>query len=150
MEHVRIRDDDPAENQAAPLIQADPTPNVREVDAEYPLSWQAGKSRSLKSSPPRSKQLFRGFESPSISRIALLTLLCSITYPAFYALTFVAKDRSLFLVRLIVSVWCSGVGFALGYVLLRNGAQYLEAASEFTSIAYRCFLESYFNQPGRP
>ena len=83
------------------------------------------------SEPPRSKPLFRGFEKPSFSRIAILAVLCLITYPAFYVLTFVAKDRSLFIVRLIVSVWCSGVGFTLGYILLSIGAQHLEAASEF-------------------
>ena len=60
----------------------------------------------------------------------ILSILCLITYPAFYILTFVAKDRSLFTVRFIVAVWCSGVGFALGYILLSIGAQYLEAASE--------------------
>jgi len=83
---------------------------------------------------PRSKPLIRGFERPSFSRIAILTVLCLITYPVFCILELVAKDRSLFVVRAIVSVWCSGVGFALGYILLKIGARHLEAASEFTLI----------------
>ena len=147
MEHARARDNDnvphPAENSAAPLIQADPflsTQNGREFDAEYP-DWP-----SL--SP--SKSLFRGFEKPSFFRIAILTALCLITYPAFYFLTLVAKDKSLFTVRIIVSLWCSGVGFTLGYILLKTGAQHLEAASEFMLVGCPDFLRFYPEQPGLP
>jgi len=147
MERVRVGDNSssphPTKNPTAPLTQADPsisTPNRRESDAAYPArpsppsstaNFQySDKSRfsnlrslhprlaNLRFEPPRSKPLFRGFERPRFSRIAILTLLCLITYPAFYVLTFSAKDRSLFIVRLIVSIWCSGVGFALGYILL--------------------------------
>ena len=126
MEHVR-RDRSssphPTENQTAPLIQAIPsleTPDRGEFDAEDP-AWpspppstaycqHADESRPLsrqslhpeltksKSKPPRPIPLFRGFERPNFSRIAILTVLCLITYPAFYALTLVAKDRSLFVV----------------------------------------------------
>jgi len=155
----------PTENLAAPLIQAEPsilTPNRREFDVEYP-AWPSPPSSTanfqysdrsrisslrslrprladLRFEPPRSKPLFRGFERPSFSRIVILTVLCLITYPAFYVLTFVAKDRSLFIVRLVVSLWCSGVGFALGYILLTIGAQHLEAASESISVGYPGFL----------
>jgi len=127
------------ENPAVPLIQADhslSTPNGRESDAEDPTRLSLPPSTTdlqyEDESPPRSKPLFRAFERPSFSRITILTVLCSTAYPAFYLLTFVAKDRSLFIVRLIVSVWCSVVGFALGYILLKIGAQHLEAASEVT------------------
>ena len=141
----------PTENQATPLIQEDTPvliPNRREFDAEYPawpslppstISFQhANKSRFSvsDSDPPRSKPPVRGFERPSFSRIAILTVLCLIAYPAFYVLTLVAKDKSLSIVRLIVSMWCSGVGFALGYVLLKVGAQHIEAASEFALVGY--------------
>ena len=146
MDHVRTRDNDgnphPAENSAAPLIQADPsslTQNRRELDAEYP-AWPLSPSKSL----------FRGFEKPSFFRIATLTALSLITYPAFYILTLVAKDKSLFVVRVIVAMWCSGVGFALGYILLRIGVQHLEAASEFTFIWYRGLLKFRFKQLGPP
>jgi len=132
MEHARTGDNDynpyPAENSAIPLIQADPflpTPNRREFDAAP------------------SKLLFQGFEKPSFFRIAILTALCLITYPAFYILTLAAKDKSLFTVRIIVSLWCSGVGFALGYLLLKIGAQHLEAASEFTLVECPDFLRFY-------
>jgi len=155
MEHIRRGDDfstHPTETSASPLIQVDPSfsaPHERKIDAEYPVplpytenSQHSDKSRfsslqslrlkltDLKFEPPRSKPLFRGFERPSLSRIAILTLLCLLTYPAFYVLTLVAKDKSLFMVRSIVAVWCWGIGSALGYILLEIGAQHLEAASE--------------------
>ena len=145
MEHVRMRDSNssphPTENPAAPLIQADPSllaPNRRGFGAEDPawpsLPPSTTDLQYADKSPPRSKPLIRGFERPSLSRIVILTVLCLITYPAFYTLKLVAKDHSLFVVRLIVSIWCSGVGFALGYILLKIGAQHLEAASEFTPV----------------
>ena len=131
----------PAENPAAPLIQADPSilaPDGGEFDPEYPawpsLPSSTTDSQYAEQSPPRSKPLFRGFERPSFSRIAILTVLCLVTYPAFFILTFVAKDKSLFIVRVLVSTWCSGVGFALGYIILKIGAQHLEAASELTLV----------------
>jgi len=146
MDHLRIRDDNssprPAENEnsAEPLIQPHPsilTPNTRALDVEDP-SWPSippatstSSQYADKSPRPRSKPLFQGFERPSFLRIATLTVLCAVTYPAFYVLTLVAKDQSLFIVRLIVSTWCSGIGFALGYVLLKIGSRHIEAASEF-------------------
>ena len=102
----------------------------------------------LRLRPPRLKPLFRGLERPSLSRIAILTVLCLVTYPAFYLLTLVAKDRSLSMVRAIVSVWCSIAGFALGYVLLTIGARHLEAASESMPVGRRDFLRFYSNSLG--
>ena len=145
MERFRMRDNNssphPTENLAAPLIQSDPSllaPNRRAFDAEDPtwpsLPPSTTDFQYADKSPPRSKPLIRGFEKPNLSRIVILTLLCLITYPAFYVLKLVAKDQSLFVVRLIVSIWCSGVGFALGYILLKIGAQHLEAASEFSQV----------------
>ena len=179
MEHVHTRDNSPsprpAGNPHAPLIQPDPflsTRNGRDFDTEHPASRSPSSSTEdfqhtdksgfsssqslrakladLRFKPPRSKPLFRGFERPSFSRIAILTVLCFITYPVFYILTLAAKDKSLFVVRAIVSVWCSGVGFALGYFLLKIGAQHLEAASELTPVGCRDFLKLYFKQLGRP
>ena len=159
---------DPNENPAAPLIRADPSLlalDRSEFDSEYPARPSTSQSTEnfqysdkprlstlrslhskltdLKFEPPRSKPLFRGFERPCFSRIAILVTLCLITYPAFCILKLVAKDRSLFAVRSIVSVWCSGVGFALGYILLKIGARHLEATSEFTLIWPGTFLRHY-------
>jgi len=157
MEHARVRDDNrsppPTEDPTAPFIQVDlprSAPGGGESSAGRP-AWPSPppstmnpqyteKSWFSRFRPPRSKPLFRGFERPSFSRIAILTVLCLTAYPAFYSLTFVAKDRTLYIVRLIVSVWCSVIGFALGYIPLTIGAQHLEAASEFTLVWYRDFL----------
>jgi len=105
---------------------------------------------NLRFKPPRSKPLFPGFERPRLSYIAILTILCLITYPAFYILGLVARDRSLFVVRSIVAVWCSAFGIALGYILLNIGARHIEAASEFALIGFRTFLSHYYKQPGLP
>ena len=177
MKHVPMRRNNwsppLAENPASPSILAGPsvsTSNGREFDAEGPTRpssslrtanhqhadiSQLSNRPSLRSKPSdlgfepqRSKPWFRGFEKPSFSRVAILTGLCLIVYPAFYILTLLAKDRSLFMVRTIVSVWCSGVGFALGYILLKIGAQHLEAASEFTLAGYCGVLRLDFEQPG--
>ena len=117
-----------------PSIQPGPpsSTNLQCADESQLSSLQSlhPKIAGLGFEPPRSKPLFRGFERPNFSRIVILTALCYITYPAFYILTLVAKDKSLFLVRLIVSAWCSGVGFAVGYFLLKIGVQHIEAASE--------------------
>ena len=153
----------PTENPVEPLIDGNPSilsPNRREFDAEYP-SWpslppsttnfhHSDKSQYSRSGPPRSKPLVRGFERPSFSHIVVLVILCLVAYPAFYILTLVAKDKSLSIVRLIVSAWCSVVGFALGYVLLKIGAQHIEAASESTLVGYCDFLRFCFKQPGPP
>jgi len=156
-----MRGNNPAEDSGPSLIQTDglpPTPNGREFDAEHPArpslppsttNFQYGNFQHDDKSRPRPKPLFRGFERPSFARIAIFTVLCIVTYPAFFLLTFVAKDKSLFVVRVIVSIWCSGVGFALAYILLRIGAQHLEAASKFTlPVKDRDFLRLYFGQPG--
>jgi len=165
MEQVRTRENSssphPPESPAAPLTDADSsllTTSRTEFDAEYPPQpspspstanlQQIEKSHLLKLELPRSKPLFRGFERPSFSRIAILTVLCLFAYPAFYLLTLVAKDRSLFIVRLVVSAWCSAAGFALGYILLKTGAQHIEAASEFTLVRHKDPLRLYFKQPG--
>ena len=176
MEHVRMRDDNwSPPDSATSFNQTDPFllgPNRREPDPDYP-AWPSPspstttfphedkpqfssrqllhpKLANLRFEPPRSKPLFQGFERPSFSRIAILTVLCLIAYPALYILTLVAKDKSLFVVRVIVAMWCSGVGFALGYILLRIGVQHLEAASEFTFIWYRGLLKFRFKQLGPP
>ena len=176
MEFIHIRDDntDLHSTEDTTFIQTGSesilTPNRRKLGPENPScpsllpstpnlqyageSWLSNRQSphpelaEPKSEPPRSKSLFRGFERPSLARIAILAVLCLITYPAFYILALVAKDRSLFVVRTIVSVWCSGVGFALGYILLRIGAQYLEAASKSTLVRHGDFLRLVFKQRG--
>ena len=162
MENVHRRDNNPSppptaefgtpSDQTGPLLS---TPGEGGFVLKDP-AWTSEPPSTISRSqfadklPPQPKSLFRRFERPSFSRIAILTVLCLITYPAFYALTLLAKDKSLFVVRLIVSAWCSGIGFALGYILLAIGAQHLEAASESIPVWYWDSLTICFKQPGPP
>jgi len=161
MEHIR-KDNDrsphPTEDPAVPLIQADSSisaANGREsdtVDQTWPSPPPSTTDVQYDDKPPpqSSQPLIRGFERPSFSRIAILTVLCLTAYPAFHLLTLVAKDKSLFIVRLLVSTWCSVVGFVLGYILLKIGAQHLEAASKSNGWASKPSKTKRLKQPGLP
>lgn len=142
MQHAHLSDDwspPPSANSVTPLTLDNPlplTPIGREFpDEETSLNSQytdrsQSSTRHLRSDSLRPKPLFRGFETPIIGRVSILIVLCLLAYPAFYALTLIAKDKSLFTVRLIVATWCSAIGFALRYTLLEIGVQHIEAASE--------------------
>ena len=170
MEQVPTGDDNlrspPIADSAAPFNQAgvDPlllTSNRESFAPEYP-SWpqfqytdnnpsstrRTTRPNLSELEPSRSNPRVWGFEKPSSSHITILTVICFAAYPTFYILTLVAKDKSLFTVRLLVAVWCSGVGFALGYILLRIGVKHLEAASEFPLVGYRDLLRPCFEQAG--
>ena len=147
----------PTEDSVGPPIQEEPsllTPNGRGLDegdlTRPPRPPSTANSQNTEKSPPRSKPLPQGYERPKYSRIATLAVLCIITYPTFYILQIVAKDKPLFVVRSIASLWCSGIGFALGYILHKIGAQFLEAASEFMLVGHRAFLKHPLKQPGPP
>ena len=160
MERARVKDGSSGprstEDVATPPTQTDPSldpgdqarpSSLSTTDFQYADESRFSGWQSLH--PPRSKPLFRGFERPTFSRIAILAVLCPTAYPAFYLLTFVANDRSLFVVRLLVSTCCSVVGFALGYTLLKIGAQHLEAVGEFSPAGHRDLL-TLSKQPGQP
>ena len=161
MEHVRMGDNDRSphltKNPAMALTQADPSLSAasgRDFDAKDPARPSLPPSTTNlqydNKSPPGPNPLFRGFEKPSFFRIVILTVLCPTAYLAFYILTFVARDKSLTMVRLVVSAWCLVVGFVLGHILLTIGAQHLEAASESALVGYCYFLRLCFKQPGPP
>ena len=126
-------------DSVTPYIQTPilPAPNGNEFDAVRTTQYTDTSSFTTRwSLHPKLGGLsfdhlqFQGFERPSYSRIAILILLCFIAYPAFYILTLVAKDKSMFIVRLTIALWGSGVAFVLGYTLLSMGVKHLEAASE--------------------
>ena len=133
----------------------DPSCPSRPPSTTDPQCVDESQSSSQRLLPPEvaepefeSSQPSQGFEKPSLFRIAILTLLCLITYPTFYILTLVAKDKSLFIVRSIVGAWCWGVGYVIGLWLLKIGAQHLEAAGGSTLVGYRYILRLYFNSLG--
>jgi hypothetical protein len=140
MEHLRLSDDRPIVDSVSPLCPTDSflltpsrgecndeetTLNVQDID-KYQFSAQEGPD----SGSQRLKTLFKRFERPSFIRIAILTVLCVVAYPALYVVSLVGRDLPLFTVRVIVGMGCSGIGFALSYSLLGIGVRHIEAASE--------------------
>lgn len=56
---------------------------------------------------------------------------CALIYPFLFAVSEIAQNRTLFLVRVYVSFGCSVVGIVVGVGLLGFAKRYMEAASEF-------------------
>lgn len=74
------------------------------------------------------------FESPEWHKITIHVMLCLLAYPFLFMTVKIAQHRSLFWSRLIVSVGCGIVGFALGLSLLSLGRPFFEAATWATVI----------------
>ena len=74
----------------------------------------------------------RLFERPNFFHIVVHVIVCCAGYPIIYAGAIFAKDKSLFWARVIVGLWCAGVGVAIGWSLVRFSRKYTEAASERT------------------
>jgi len=131
MQHARLSDDwspPVTADSAAPSIHTDSfllTPDRIEFDDEQTMLNSQYARLAVSDLPSK-----RGFERPSFTRITIHTMLCLIAYPVFYILTLVGRDKELFTVRLLVAMWCTGIGFALRYSLLEIGVQHIEAASE--------------------
>lgn len=73
------------------------------------------------------------FEPPNYLHILAHTVLCCIAYPIIYAGTILARDKSLFWARVIVGLWCAGVGVVIGWSLVAFATKYTEAASKHNS-----------------
>ena len=82
----------------------------------------------------------RLFERPKWKHLWLHVFLCIASYPVIYAGTILARDKSLFWARVIVGLWCAGVGVAIGWSLLAYASRFLEAASELQSFFYDAVL----------
>lgn len=80
-----------------------------------------------------ARPIFKGFERPDWSKIALHIFACLFSYPMMYVVTLISRDRSLFLVRALVAVGSALVGFCLAFCLVAFAIKYLEAASELLS-----------------
>lgn len=73
------------------------------------------------------------FEPPNYPHIVAHAIICCIAYPIIYAGTVLAKDKSLFWARVIVGLWCAGVGVVIGWSLVAFATKYTEAASKRAS-----------------
>ncbi|PBK73185.1 hypothetical protein ARMSODRAFT_881019 [Armillaria solidipes] len=76
----------------------------------------------------------KNFEAPEWHKIIIHVILCLIAYPFLFLSVKIAQNRTLFWSRLIVSVGCGVIGFALGLSLLSLGRPFLEAATWATVI----------------
>ena len=72
----------------------------------------------------------RRFERPNYLHIFTHAVFCCAAYPIVYTGTVAAKDRSLFWARVIVGLWCAGVGVVIGWSLVAFAMKYMEAASK--------------------
>ena len=70
------------------------------------------------------------FERPNYQHILAHAICCCFAYPIIYAGTVAAKDKSLFWARVIVGLWCAGVGVVIGWSLVAFATKFTEAASE--------------------
>lgn len=84
--------------------------------------------------PSRSSRqnLFaRSFETPDWRLLVLHTVLCLLAFPTLLVFTIIARNRTLFWTRFIVSIGCGLVGFFLAISLINLGKAFLEAASAY-------------------
>jgi len=72
------------------------------------------------------------FERPNFYHIFAHVVVCCAAYPVIYAGAVSAKDKSLFWARVIVGLWCAGVGVVIGWSLVEFARKYIEAASKCT------------------
>lgn len=73
------------------------------------------------------------FERPDYLHILAHAIFCCIAYPIIYVGTVATKGKSLFWARVIVGLWCAGIGVVIGWSLVAFATKYAEAASKHTS-----------------
>lgn len=78
-----------------------------------------------------SRTWTKRFERPNYFHIIVHAACCCVAYPVIYAGTVAAKNRSLFWARVIVGLWCGGIGVVIGWSLVAFATKYAEAASKY-------------------
>lgn len=148
--HESLTEDWTPPNSATPLypsVAPEFSPNRRQSDSYTGKQWtpsspsygvetkRRGSALPIRLPIPKTsaRPIFKGFERPDLRQLSLHVFVCFVSYPVMYLVTLVAKDRSLFLVRVLVAVWCALVGFCLAFSLVTFATKYLEAASEFSA-----------------
>lgn len=106
-----------------------PSPNVHGALLSRSASDGAPRDLDPSRAPRTSSKLF---ERPNFFHIFAHVVVCCAAYPIIYAGVISAKDKSLFWARVIVGLWCAGVGVAIGWSLVRFARKYTEAASKRT------------------
>lgn len=101
--------------------------------------------KEMHNTPPNTSLPKANFEKPDWKQLVLHVFMCLASYPVMYAVTLIAKDRTLFLVRVVVSVGSAMVGFCLAFSLAASATKYLEAASEIPSDAVMFCVHQLFS-----
>ena len=78
------------------------------------------------------------FERPNYYHVFAHVVCCCVAYPIIYAGTVVAKGKSLFWARVIIGLWCAGIGAVIGWNLVAFATKYAEAASKRISLFFFC------------
>jgi hypothetical protein len=86
--------------------------------------------------PPEQHPFAEGFEAPIWTHLLIHVGLCLVAYPLLIIFTVIARNKSLFWTRFIVSMGCGLIGLSLGLSLLRLGKRFLESASEWCDVAF--------------
>lgn len=86
----------------------------------------------LKWGRQRRHPFAQSFEPPNWKFIIIHVVLGVLSYPVLLIFEAIARDKTLFWTRLLVSVGCGLVGFCLGLSLIGLGKAYLEAAGRST------------------
>ncbi|TFK74366.1 hypothetical protein BDN72DRAFT_833278 [Pluteus cervinus] len=97
-----------------------------------------GSHNGSSSKPPKRHPFNQNFEPPNWWYIGLHIAMCLVAYPIIILFILVAKDKSLFWTRFIVSLGCGILGLMLGFSLLRFGKTFLEASTWATIIHQSC------------
>jgi hypothetical protein len=82
---------------------------------------------------PTTRTSTKRFERPNYFHVFAHVVFCCASYPIIYAGTVAAKDTSIFWARVIVGLWCSGIGITIGWSLVVFATMYAEAASKHIS-----------------
>jgi hypothetical protein len=69
-------------------------------------------------------------EPPNWRGLLYLTICCALIYPFLFGITRAAGGQSLFVVRIIVAVECTAVGFAVAYLLRDFVRRFMERCGD--------------------
>jgi hypothetical protein len=106
-------------------------------DSTSDLSKTPGSAALFPIDPPptsRSGGLSKNFERPNYFLLFTHLILCGLAWPILYVFTLIARDKTLFWARLVVSMGGGIVGVSLGFTLLNLSKRFLEAASEHLNL----------------
>jgi len=124
----------PAEVDDSSTVEKEPEPRLLMTPTSANGQTAPLTNGTLDGTPIRTaRTLSKRFERPNYLHIFAHVAFCCIAYPIIYVGAVAAKDKSLFGARVIVGLWCAGIGVVIGWSLVTFATKYTEAASKHTS-----------------